>query len=346
MLDPAQRALLLALDRVRAAADASAPPRGLYVHGPVGRGKSWLLGAWFEAHPEPRKLRVHFHAFLDRLHREVFAQRQAMPPGEGDPLEAAFARLLGESRLLFLDEFHVHDPGDARLLTRLLEYVFEREMVLIATSNYAPRELMPSPVWHHLFERGIALILERMEAFVLDGPVDYRTVSAGGSGGFASGLWRAHAPPDVQARADAQAPADAQAGADAGHGGASGRGGASEPTGSGAELVVQGRSFTVSHATEDELRATFAELCEAPLSTIEYLAWAERFGRWTITEVPAAGAIDVQALQRFANLVDVLVEADVRLTVISAQALPDFVSAAAALPDAARLRSRLSLLVG
>ncbi|XPP27972.1 MAG: cell division protein ZapE [Leucobacter sp.] len=330
VLDPAQRALLLALDRVRAAADASASPRGLYVHGPVGRGKSWLLGAWFEAHPEPRKLRVHFHAFLDRLHREVFAQRQAMPPGEGDPLEAAFARLLGESRLLFFDEFHVHDPGDARLLTRLLEYVFEREMVLIATSNYAPRELMPSPVWHHLFERGIALILERMEAFALDGPVDYRTVSARGSGGFASGLWRAQAP----AQADAQDDADA------------GRGGAAGPTGSGAELVVQGRSFTVSHATEDELRATFAELCEAPLSIIEYLAWAERFDRWTITEVPAAGAIDVQALQRFANLVDVLVEADVRLTVLSAQALPEFVSAAAALPDAGRMRSRLSLLAG
>lgn len=273
---------------------------------------------------------MHFHAFLDRLHREVFAQRQAMPPGEGDPLEAAFARLLGESRLLFFDEFHVHDPGDARLLTRLLEYVFEREMVLIATSNYAPRELMPSPVWHHLFERGIALILERMEAFALDGPVDYRTVSARGSGGFASGLWRAQAP----AQADAQDDADA------------GRGGAAGPTGSGAELVVQGRSFTVSHATEDELRATFAELCEAPLSIIEYLAWAERFDRWTITEVPAAGAIDVQALQRFANLVDVLVEADVRLTVLSAQALPEFVSAAAALPDAGRMRSRLSLLAG
>lgn len=340
MLDPAQRALLLALDRVRAAADASAPPRGLYVHGPVGRGKSWLLGAWFEAHPEPRKLRVHFHAFLDRLHREVFAQRQAMPPGEGDPLEAAFASLLGESRLLFFDEFHVHDPGDARLLTRLLEYVFEREMVLIATSNYAPRELMPSPVWHHLFERGIALILERMEAFALDGPVDYRTVSAGGSDGFASGLWRAQAHPDAQAHADTQEDENV------GGGEAAGRGEAPEPTSSGAELVVQGRSFTVSHATEDELRATFAELCEAPLSTIEYLAWAERFGRWTITEVPAAGAIDVQALQRFANLVDVLVEADVRLTVLSAQALPEFVSAAAALPDAGRMRSRLSLLAG
>lgn len=339
MLDPAQRALLLALDRV-VAADASSPPRGLYVHGPVGRGKSWLLGAWFEAHPEPCKLRVHFHAFLDRLHREVFAQRQAMPPGEGDPLEAAFAHLLGESRLLFFDEFHVHDPGDARLLTRLLEYVFEREMVLIATSNYAPRELMPSPVWHHLFERGIALILERMEAFALDGPVDYRTVSARGSGGFASGLWRAQAHPDAQAHADTQEDENV------GGGEAAGRGEAPEPTSSGAELVVQGRSFTVSHATEDELRATFAELCEAPLSTIEYLAWAERFGRWTITEVPAAEVIDVQALQRFANLVDVLVEADVRLTVLSAQALPDFVSAAAALPDAARMRSRLSLLAG
>lgn len=316
--DAGQRELWAALDRVSATWKydddaASVQARGLYVHGPVGRGKSWIVGKWFDAYPGTTKLRVHFHAFLEELQRETFAQRQTVVPGQGDPLTAAFDALVGGCRLLYFDEFHVHDPGDAILLTRVLEYLFERRVVVLATSNYAPQELMPHPGWHHLFQPAITLIVEHLDVVELRGPTDYRTLpSASGSGGFAAGRW-------VVASRDREHPPET-------------------------ELEVRGRRFQVAAASDTELTATFAQLCEAPLSTIEYLAWAEQFAQWVLLDVPPGETVDAQAFQRFAHVIDVLTEADVQLTVQAAQPVDVFVASAPALPDLARMRSRLSVL--
>lgn len=280
--------------------------RSLYVYGDAGRGKSWLADAFYEVLPIRQKTRVHFHGFFDELHRSIHNHRD-----ERDAVERAIDDVTRGGRLLFFDELHVHDSGDARLLTRLLAHVFSRGLVVLATSNYAPDDLLPSPIWHHIFEPGIALIKKHMDVWPLDGPTDYRTVSADHNRGFAAGTW--------SARSDST-------------------------SGETSTLTVQGRSFTVTSTANGELVATFDQLCRAATSTIEYLAWAHEFRQWLITEVPPFGDVDREAQQRFINLVDVLVDADVTASFTSRVNLPGFLASASTRPDAFRMASRLHLL--
>ena len=134
-LDPRQRDLVAALEH---ATSRSAESRGLFIHGPAGRGKSWVTNGFFDALPTTRKTRVHFHGFLDSLHRSIHERRVQHPAGEKEAVEHALDDVAGRNRVLFFDEFHVHDSGDARLLTRLLEHVFQLKVTVLATSNYAP----------------------------------------------------------------------------------------------------------------------------------------------------------------------------------------------------------------
>jgi cell division protein ZapE len=309
-LDDDQRALIEALSLATA---PGSPMRGIYIHGPVGRGKSWVANAFFEALPTRRKTRVHFHGFLDSLHRRIHTRRRLrQEDDEPDAVAHALDDLIGGSRVLFFDEFHVHDSGDAQLLTRLLEHVFRLQLTVIMTSNYAPDDLLPDPVWHHLFEPGIDLITTHLQAFELDGPVDYRTLAHDHSSGFASGIWTT-----------STTPADP-----------------SEVT----TLHVRGREFDVLAARDDELRISFAQLCEIPTSTIEYLEWARTFARWVITDVPAFADADPQAQQRLINVIDVLVDADIPTTFVSAVDLDTFLAGTTKRPDAFRMASRLQLL--
>jgi len=138
----------------------------------------------------------------------------------------------GNSRLLFFDELHVHDSGDARLLTRLLDHVFARKLTVLATSNYAPDNLLPNPIWHHIFEPGIALIKTHMDVWPLRGPTDYRTVQDDHSRGFAAGTWSTREPAPPPSQLDS--------------------------------LRSHGRSFTVTSADAGHLTATFDQLCRTP----------------------------------------------------------------------------------
>ncbi|MGO2746510.1 cell division protein ZapE [Microbacterium sp.] len=308
-LDDDQRALVDALSRATA---PTSNARGLYIHGPAGRGKSWVANAFFESLPTTRKTRVHFHGFLDALHRSIHDRRLRQDRDEADAVTQAIDDVTGRSRVLFFDEFHVHDSGDARLLTRLLEHVFRQEITVIATSNYAPDDLLPNPIWHHLFEPGIALIHAHMDTFELDGPTDYRTLAHDHSSGFASGSWTTSAAlPDAREATVAR---------------------------------VRDREFPVLAARPDELWISFAQLCETPTSTIEYLEWAQSFPRWVITDIPAFADADAQAQQRFINAVDVLVDADVPVTFVSPSGLDAFLAGTTERPDAFRMASRLQLL--
>ncbi|TWP49964.1 cell division protein ZapE [Lentzea tibetensis] len=132
--------------------------RGVYLWGPVGRGKTWLMDAFFAGVHEKRKQRWHFHDFF----RSYYAGGLAL-----DGL-----------RLVCFDEFHFHDPGDAMIVARLMRELFERRIRLVTTSNYPPSGLLPNPLHHHLFEPTIELITARMDVVELAGPVDYRSLDA------------------------------------------------------------------------------------------------------------------------------------------------------------------------
>jgi cell division protein ZapE len=200
-LDAAQRevvsegAELLAgkLGAVPSPADASV---GMYVHGPAGRGKTWLMSELFALAPVPdsAKRRVHFHAFFRTLQ-----QRFGMRVSGREAIEATIAELLDGARLFFFDELHVHDPGGAALLNRLLDELAARGVPSLITSNYAPEGLLPNPVYHHVFEPGIRIIRERFAVRTLDAGTDYRRGESGRATRFATGRWLVASPDEASA---------------------------------------------------------------------------------------------------------------------------------------------------
>ncbi|MDZ7930765.1 MAG: cell division protein ZapE [Rhodococcus sp. (in: high G+C Gram-positive bacteria)] len=268
-----------------AAADALSTPskKGVYLWGPVGRGKTWLLDAYFAGAASTAKKRVHFHAFFRDLHAAYFRHRFSIDAAIDDILSTDDTGLQAE--LLCFDEFHVHDIGDARLITRMLDALFARGVALVVTSNYAPDDLLPNPLFHPTFVPTIEKLKKNLDVVCVDGPVDYRAVGTSGSR-FASGSWSL-------------------------------------------ERVSDGHSF--------------AELCCAARSTGDYLQMFENATSLTVTEIPALASVDEFAAQRFANLVDVAYDRDVRVDFHALVPLDEFAVGCAGL-DTDRLVSRLSEL--
>lgn len=144
-------------------------PKGLYFYGGVGRGKSFLMDAFFGCLPYRRKRRVHFHAFMAKIHRRLKALKS-----ESNPLKSVAAEITKETRVLCFDEFHVSDIADAMILGRLLENLLNEGVVLVATSNYAPSELYPQGQNRSGFLPTIALIESSLTVLNVDGGEDYR----------------------------------------------------------------------------------------------------------------------------------------------------------------------------
>ncbi|HEZ4512491.1 TPA: AFG1 family ATPase [Neisseria meningitidis] len=144
-------------------------PKGLYFYGGVGRGKSFLMDAFFGCLPYRRKRRVHFHAFMAEIH-----QRLKTLKSESNPLKSVAAEIAKETRVLCFDEFHVSDIADAMILGRLLENLLNEGVVLVATSNYAPSELYPQGQNRSSFLPTIALIESILTILNVDGGEDYR----------------------------------------------------------------------------------------------------------------------------------------------------------------------------
>lgn len=144
-------------------------PKGLYFYGGVGRGKSFLMDAFYGCLPYRRKRRVHFHAFMAEIHQRLRGLKS-----EANPLKAVAAEIAKETRVLCFDEFHVSDIADAMILGRLLENLFNEGVVLVATSNYAPSELYPQGQNRSSFLPTIVLIEDKLTILNVDGGEDYR----------------------------------------------------------------------------------------------------------------------------------------------------------------------------
>lgn len=177
LLDDAQRSAAAVLDETAERLEQARPGvRGVYLWGPVGRGKTWLMDRFHAASDVPKR-RVHFHSFFRSLHADAHVLGS---------IDLAIDAALGDVRLLCFDEFHLHDVGDAMLVARLLKALFARGITLVVTSNYPPEGLLPNPLFHHLFEPTITVLEQNLTAVRVAGPVDYRTVTAPDAG-FAAG---------------------------------------------------------------------------------------------------------------------------------------------------------------
>ncbi|RVW05677.1 cell division protein ZapE [Rhodococcus xishaensis] len=301
-------------DAQRRAVDALASAdRNLYLWGPAGRGKSWLMATYFEALPTDRKRRIHFHEFFHDLHLAIRRNR--------NDLTAALGDLLGTLDVVCFDEFHVHDPADGKFIARLLPALLDRKIRVILTSNYPPQSLLPNPLFHDDFVPTIELIERTLTIVAVDGPVDYRTTSSH-EAGFAAGLWVSPGSPKQVEQLGLNPPNPHE------H----------------MTLAPAGHPVYVRRAADGWLWIEFADLCGRTTAPADYLALARDFQKWVISNVPDLATAGREPAQRFANVIDVLYDRDVSPVFLATTPL-DLLATGAHLPvDIERLRSRLGQL--
>jgi cell division protein ZapE len=282
---------------------ALAPIKGLYLYGDVGRGKTMLMDFFFENSPVTRKRRAHFHEFMLDVHERVYPVRQSMKLGEHagtDPIKLVADQLAEEAWLLCFDEFHVTDIADAMILGRLFAQLFERGIVMVATSNVPPEELYKDGLNRALFVPFIELLKARMDVVRLDARTDFRLEKLGGQP-----VW--YVPADAASDASLD---DAWQRLTAGEQGAA------------QELPLKGRSIHVPRAYRGMARFSFHDLCEQPLAAADYLRIAREYHTIILDRIPVMTYDDRNAAKRFIILIDTLYDMNVKL-IASAAAAPD-----------------------
>ncbi|BBB95152.1 cell division protein ZapE [Bradyrhizobium elkanii] len=278
------------------------PPRGLYVHGEVGRGKTMLMDLFFQQSPVEHKRRAHFHEFMAEAHERIYGYRQQIARGEiadGDVIALTAQAIFDEAWLLCFDEFHVTDIADAMILGRLFAKLFDLGTVVVATSNVAPDDLYKGGLNRALFLPFIAQISDHMDVLRLDARTDFRLeklvgvkmwlVPADDAGDAAlNAAWR---------KMTGNAPCKARL------------------------IPIKGRILNVPCSAHGVARFSFMDICEKPLAASDYLRLAHDYHTILIDHIPVMDYAERNAAKRFISLIDTLYDNAVKL-MASAEADP------------------------
>ncbi len=269
-------------------------PRGVYMWGGVGRGKSFLMNCFFEAVPLQRKTRLHFHEFMREVHREL-----ADLHGTSDPLVALGKSISLRFRLICLDEFHVADITDAMILHRLLEALFQHRVSIVTTSNFPPDGLYPNGLHRDRILPAIELLKERLEVVNVDSGVDYRQSTL-----QAVAMYHTPLGPEADAAMSAAFERLAEASAES------------------PQLRIEHRVIRARRRAGGVVWFDFRELCGGPRSQNDYLELATQFHTLLLSGVPQMSPRLASEARRFTWLVDVLYDRRVKL-IVSAEVEPE-----------------------
>ncbi len=271
-----------------------APPRGLYVHGDVGRGKTMLMDMFFQQSAVEHKRRAHFHEFMAEVHERIYGFRQNIARGEiadGDVIALTAASIFDQVWLLCFDEFHVTDIADAMILGRLFKRLFELGTVVVATSNVAPDDLYKGGLNRALFLPFIAQIPQHMDVLRLDARTDFRLEKLAGVK-----MWLV--PPDAAADAALDKAWVSMTG-----------NAPCRPR----DISIKGRILYVPCSAHGIARFSFADICEKPLAASDYLRLARDYHTLMIDRIPVMETAERNAARRFITLIDTLYDNGVKL---------------------------------
>jgi len=275
--------------------------KGLYFWGGVGRGKTYLMDNFFESLPFPQKMRMHFHRFMRRVHSEL-----KLLDGQKNPLQKVADIIAAETKVICFDEFFVSDITDAMILGTLMSELFERGVVLVATSNIVPDGLYKDGLQRARFLPAIELLKKYTLVVNVDGGVDYRLRALEQAELY-------HYPLDATADSSLQksfrsllaSPIDEK---------------------SNEILIVEGREITSRFSAEGVVWFDFVAICDGPRSQNDYIELSKEYHTVFVSNVPALGRANDDQARRFINLVDEFYDRHVKLVLSAEKPLAELYS--------------------
>ncbi|KMQ75646.1 putative ATPase [Marinobacter subterrani] len=267
------------------------PVKGLYFWGGVGRGKTYLMDTFYESLPFDRKMRVHFHRFMQRVHNELKSLK-----GEKNPLELVSRKFADETRVICFDEFFVSDIGDAMILATLMDGLFSRGVTLVCTSNIVPDGLYKDGLQRARFLPAIELVKKHTDVVNVDGGVDYRLRTLEQAELF-------HSPLDEDADISLRKSFD---------------GLAVEAGKHSKTMEINGRKIPAQAHADDVVWFDFKAVCDGPRSQNDYIEMARQFHAIIISNVPVLGKDNDDQARRFINMIDEFYDRNVKVIISAA----------------------------
>ncbi len=290
------------------------PVKGLYFWGGVGRGKTYLMDTFYEALPFERKMRVHFHRFMQRVHNELKALK-----GEKNPLELVSKKFADETRVICFDEFFVSDIGDAMILATLMDGLFSRGVTLVCTSNIVPDGLYKDGLQRQRFLPAIELVKKHTDVVNVDGGVDYRLRTLEQAELY-------HSPLDEDADISLRKSFDGLAVEAAQHS---------------ADIEINGRDIPALAHADDVVWFDFVAVCDGPRSQNDYIELARQFHAIIVSNVPVLGTDNDDQARRFINMIDEFYDRNVKVIISAAAPITELYTGGRLSFEFERTESRL-----